>query len=58
MNVLFTVFPAPAAEAGVRGDVRRDCVAVLSNSVDHEVVVDRRDEPEGLSQCRGLLWNR
>jgi hypothetical protein len=49
MNILFGVFLAPATEAAVGDHVCRDCVAVLSDSADHEVIVDRRDEPEGLS---------
>ena len=57
MNVLFAIFLAPVAEAAGGGDVCGDCGAVLSDSVDDEMIVDRRDEPEGLSQCRGLFWN-
>jgi hypothetical protein len=57
MNVLFAIFLAPAAAAAGGGEVCRDCAALLSDSVDYEVIVDRRDEPEGLCQCRGLFWN-
>jgi hypothetical protein len=54
MNVLFGVFLALAAEAAVGDRVCRDCVPVLSDSADHEVIVDRVMS-QRVSQCRGLF---
>jgi hypothetical protein len=52
INVQFAVLVAPAIGAAAGAAVRVSCARLLvapSDSADREVIVDCRDEPEGLS---------
>jgi hypothetical protein len=52
MNTQFAILVAPAIGAAARAAVRVICArmpAAPSDSADHGVIVDCRDEPEGLS---------